>query len=226
MKTISLIFLFISLLTVPASFSFANGTPQFGKAKSDQYFIQRKRKVANIVNVKDDPHNVAPVAQRAPESATHYLALQAGFFIDDKAHRWGEKSTDTDIGKWNLGVTYQIGEWVNSMDLHFRADFQSFKVDGESANKMSLMSLVTFPDVRSGFPLYFGAGAGVGIFFDQVDDESSLSFDYQLVLGGRLLNVYESIGLIAEAGVKNHIFLTSKGQFNGYFFTTGAIFNF
>lgn len=231
--------LFLFIITLFFSFNIQSETlklPKFGKKKSDTYFHARqKRQVANsgVVTVGEDPYQ-APVAQQPARQqsrllnseGTHVMAIQAGFYLDDKAHRWGPKSTAEDVGQWNLGVTYQMGEWVNSMDLYFRADFQGYKVEDESANKMSLLGLVTFPDIRSGFPIYFGAALGVGIFFDQIEDESSLSLDYQIVLGARVLDIYEGIGFIAETGVKNHVFLTSKGQFNGYFFSLGAVFKF
>ena len=233
--------LYLFIITLFFSFNIHSETlelPKFGKKKSDTYFHARQkrqaqRQLANsgVVTVGEDPYQ-APVAQQPPRQqildsqGTHVMALQVGFFLDDKAHRWGPESTEEDVGQWSLGVTYQMGEWVNSMDLYFRADLQGYKVEDESANKLSLLGMVTFPDIRSGFPIYFGAGLGLGIFFDQIEDESSLSLDYQIVLGARVLDIYEGIGFIAEAGVKNHVFLTSKGQFNGYFLSLGAVFKF
>ena len=154
------------------------------------------------------------------------MAIMGGFFLSEKAHRWGSNPSEEDVGSWNMGVTYQIGEWVNSMDLLFRGDVQSYSVEGESPKKLSLLGMVAFPDVKSGFPLYFGAGAGLGIFFEQTDDESNLSLDYQIVVGGRIDRIFNDIGVVIEGGVKNHLFLTSKGQFNGYFLNAGAVFNF
>lgn len=80
--------------------------------------------------------------------------------------------------------------------------------------------------MKSGFPLYFGGGAGVGVFFKQLRDESSLSLDYQLVMGLRLLRLIGETGLVLETGMKNHVHLLSDGQYNGVFLTLGAAFNF
>ncbi len=254
MKFLPVLLMFF--LVAPLSHAEYKPAPQYGKKKADSYFIQRNsRRVQNTVVVPDDPYaqpqqnnnkqqspqqlqnkrQQAPVQQqqqyfppRASQQSPgpHVMALQLGFFVDDKAHRWGKKSNDEDVGQWNLGVTYLLGEWLNSMDLYFRGDLIGYKIDDEASNKLSLNGLITFPDVRSGFPIYFGGGLGLGVFFDQVDDESNLSFDYQLLVGARVLDIYNGIGFIAEAGVKNHVFLTSTGQFNGYFFSLGSVFRF
>ena len=162
----------------------------------------------------------------AASSASHYLALHLGGFLEDKAYRWGEKSTDEDVGNLTVGVTYRVGEWKNSMDLFFRADVVSYEVDDEKPTKLSVMPVVTFPDASSQFPLYFGAGAGLGVFFKQAQDESSLSFDYQVLVGGRFFDVFDQVGLLFETGLKNHIHLLSDGQYNGVFLSAGTVFDF
>ena len=153
------------------------------------------------------------------------MMLGLGAFVNSKSHKWGPDSEDP--GEFTANVTYRFGEWVNSMDLLFRLEYQTFDVGiGKDPKKFSLMPVIIFPDARSAFPVYFGAGAGVGIFMSQPDDESNLSFDYQLFLGGRLLNVMDSLGFFVEAGIKNHVHLLSSGQFDGVFVTFGSVFTF
>jgi hypothetical protein len=157
----------------------------------------------------------------------HFLMVGLGSFIDSKAYKWGPLDRVDDPGQFNAGLTYRFGEWVNSMDFMVRMEYQMFDVKGnQDPKKISLLPMIFFPDARSGFPLYFGAGLGLGIFMDQPDDESSLSLDYQLVLGGRILNVFNSVGFFAETGLKNHFHLLSSGQFNGVFVTFGSVFTF
>ena len=69
-------------------------------------------------------------------------------------------------------------------------------------------------------------GAGLGVFFRQVEEESNLSFDYQLVLGVRFLDVINSTGFFMEYGMKNHVQLLSDGQVNGNAISAGATFAF
>ncbi len=160
-------------------------------------------------------------------SADHYMMIGLGAYVNSKSYKWGPKRSDDDPGEFTASVTYRYGEWVNSMDMLFRIEYQTFDVEAEKdPKKLSILPMIIFPDARSGFPLYFGAGVGLGVFMSQPDDESSLSFDYQLVLGGRMLNVFNTVGFFVETGIKNHIHLLSSGQFDGVFVTFGSAFTF
>ena len=166
---------------------------------------------------------VRAITAFSPQS--HYLALHAGGFFEDKTYNWGSEFEEN-VGGMSLGFTYRMGEWVNSSDFMFRVDYTAFDVGSGRSTKLSFLPSVSFPDANSGFPLYFGAGIGPGVYFKQLDGESSLSLDYQLFAGARFYNVFESIGLTFESGLKNHINVLSDGQFNGVFFTLGTVFIF
>lgn len=193
--------------------------PPTGKKAAQEYFIKRKKSQPAKSNYKTQSKDYTP------GPAERYLSLQVGLFFDEESYKWAE-GNDDDVSQLNGGVTYRMGEWVNSMDMNFRADITSYDLKQGKAVKLSLLPLITFPDVRSRFPLYFGAGAGLGVFFKQIRDESHISFDYQVVAGGRLFNIVENMGLVAEVGMKNHVLLLSDGQFNGAFFSLGALFEF
>lgn len=211
MKQIFLIWL--SLLMLGAFSAEAAPQQNVGKKAADQYFKKRKK--------------AAQTRVRRPSAASkaRYMALHLGAYVNEDTYKWGEKGNN-DVGQLMGGVTYRVGEWTNSMDLLFRGDVMSFEVDDANPVKLSLMPMITFPDARSEFPLYFGAGAGIGVFFKQARGESSLSFDYQVVAGGRFFNVFDDIGLTFEAGVKNSILLFSDGQHNGVFTAVGTVFQF
>lgn len=166
-----------------------------------------------------------PEAAVSSGSSDHYLALHIGKIVSGEAWEWGERGKQTNTGSYSTGVTYRVQEW-RTMDLNVRIDFNEYKVVGESPLKMSLLPLLIFPDASSKFPLYFGFGGGLGIFFKQVPDESQISFDYQLIMGARFFNVMNTTGFFIETGMKNHLLLTSSGQFNGAFLTAGALFTF
>jgi hypothetical protein len=191
-----------------------------GKSEAQKMFLKRKNSRTQVENSEDS-------GSRAPNSvgAPRYLALQFGLFPDEETYKWGKKGND-DVGNYLVGVTYRVGEWTNSMDLAIRADLVTYEVDDKKPIKLSLLPVVTFPDAKSGFPLYFGAGVGLGVYFKQLDNESSLSFDYQLIAGTRFFNLLGSAGIIFEIGLKNQLFILSDGQHNGVYGSLGGVFTF
>ena len=166
---------------------------------------------------------------RTPSSGTssdHYLAIHLGWFVNDNAYKWGAPDNQTNVGRYNFGLTYRMGEWVNSMDLLFRFDVSQINLAEGKVTKFSILPVITFPDATSRFPLYFGAGLGLGVFGTQIAGESALSLDYQLLAGARFFNIWGTTGVFVEGGIKNHLFLLSDGQFNGTFIATGLVFTF
>jgi hypothetical protein len=148
-----------------------------------------------------------------------------GTYVSDTAYKWG-MDNQSEVGDVNAGVTYRVGEWVNSMDLGIRIDFSSYGLEAGRAGKLSFLPVITFPDASSRFPLYFGAGLGLGIFTTQISGESALALDYQLFMGVRFFEIFQNAGFFLEAGMKNHVHLVSDGQFNGTFVTLGPVFTF
>lgn len=159
-------------------------------------------------------------------ASEHYLALHVGRYMASQSYEWSKDGQEDDVGHNSFGVTYRMGEWKSSMDLGLRIDYNEFEVAGEKPTKLSFMPILTFPDASSKFPLYFGAGMGLGVFFKQVSNKSAISLDYQLFAGARFFNVFENTGFFIEAGLKNHIFLLSTGQLNGTFLSAGLVFTF
>lgn len=185
-----------------------------GEKRAREYFQKR-------------PKNETPYSRRpASEGGTpRYLALHVGSFFTSQAYKWGH-SEQGDKAKLNVGLTYRLGEWVNSMDLALRVDYTTYDFPEGQARKLSADFIFTFPDANSRFPLYFGAGIGPGFMIKQIADESILALDYSLIAGARFLNVIESMGFMVETGLKNHIHLLSDGQFNGVFVNVGTVFTF
>lgn len=159
-------------------------------------------------------------------SSDHYLAVHIGGYVSDNSYRWGLPDNQKDIGDATVGVTYRLGEWQHAMDLALRVDYSAYGLQDGTAGKLSFVPMITFPDASSKFPLYLGAGIGLGIFTKQVSSESALAFDYQLVLGARFFEVIGNAGFFIEAGIKNHILILSDGQFNGTFVAVGPVFTF
>ncbi len=197
--------------------------PKVGKGAAADYFKARgHRDTASAAEAKD-------ASDRRP-AANHgvdrYLTLHMGTFLSDKAYRWGNNSSDSNVGSGMFGVTYRVGEWKSSMDLLLRAEILSYKIDGERPTKLSFMPIIAFPDSRSDFPLYFGVGAGAGVFFKQVSGSSDLSLDYAVVMGSRFPNLFGDAGLFIETGIKGQFFLLSEGQQQGVYLLAGGVFVF
>lgn len=213
MKLLCIALLFSSATSVAQMVEVQDNPPATGPQRAQEYFRERK--------------NQAPAASESSSRGPkpRYLALHVGSFFSDRGYKWGD-GDQKNIGKLNAGVTYRLGEWVNSMDFSLRVDYFGFKLDEGDARKLAFSTIITFPDANSRFPLYFGGGIGFGMFLKQINDESALSFDYQLLAGVRLLDLLDSLGLMVETGVKNHLHLLGNGQFNSVFINVGTVFLF
>ncbi len=155
-----------------------------------------------------------------------YFNIHLGGFTDSVSYAWNGQRKVEGLGRRNYGVTYLLDNWTRGMDLSLRVELTSFYLEEEDILKMSLLPLITFPQFKTGFPLYLGFGIGPGVFFKQLSESSNLSLDYQLVFGVRMIDVLGSMGFFVESGLKNHLHLLSEGQFNGLFVSIGAVFTF
>lgn len=198
--------LLVGLLSSDAVFAQA---PKVGREAAAGYFQRR-----------------SPTQEVSSGPADHYLALHVGRFMSSEAWEWGQSSRKENVGSNTFGLTYRMYEWSNSMDLAIRVDFTEYNVADEKPLKMSFLPMLMFPDATSRFPLYFGGGIGMGVFFKQIKDKSPLALDYQLIVGARFFDVFENVGFFVETGLKNQLLLTSSGQFNGVFLSGGAVFTF
>lgn len=194
-------------------------TKKTGKESAQEYFKSDAEK--NEVNHPSESSS----GPRYIQSGEHYLAISAGNHIQGDAWGWGQKEKQKNTGAAFADVTYRYDEWGQT-DLDIRIDFSEYSLLDERPMKMAFMPLIVFPEASSKFPLYFGAGAGLGVFFKQLPDESNVTFDYILFMGARFFNVYGSTGFFIETGLKNHLHLTSDGQFNGTYLAGGAVFTF
>lgn len=209
--TRNFLFSILFLTSVAGSLPAMAQQPQVGRGAAAKYFPPREpnQESGGVIGAAD-----------------HFMAIGLGTFTSSQAYEWGGKGKEENVGGTNVEMTYRVGEWANSMDMNIRVEFIEYKVAGQKPTKLSFMPLLTFPDASSKFPLYFGAGVGLGIFTSQIPDESVISLDYELIAGARFFNVFENTGFFLESGLKNHLLLLSSGQFNGVFVAAGAIFTF
>lgn len=200
----------------------ARFSPRVGRQAAAKYMAPERPDAAKAETTGSEDSNRSP----AGTPSDHYLAVHVGWFVNDNAYKVGAPESQTNVGRYNFGLTYRMGEWVNSMDLLFRFDVSRYAYAEGGVTKFSLMPMITFPDASSRFPLYFGAGIGLGVFGNQLAGESTLALDYSLVGGARFFNLWGQTGLFVEGGVKNHLHLLSDGQFNGTFIASGLVFTF
>lgn len=208
--------------------------PQVGRRAAARYMGKKGDASTETAQAAPDTQPQQPAhsaeGRRRPSAVSspgdHYMAVHVGAFLSDNAWLWGDPKAQTNVGGWNLGVTYRVGEWVNSMDLAVRIDAINYNLHDGHATKLSFMPAVTFPDASARFPLYFGAGAGLGVFVQQLTAKSPLSLDYTLFGGVRFFDVLENTGFFIEGGLKNHFLLLSDGQFNGIYTALGCVFTF
>jgi hypothetical protein len=159
-------------------------------------------------------------------SSDHFLGLHFGTQLGTEAYEWGQRGREDGVGRLTFGLTYKFDSWGTRADSNLRVDFNEFELKDEKPLKMSILPLVTFPEATSKFPMYFGAGAGVGVFFKQLREETPITFDYQLVVGTRFFDVFENSGFFVETGMKNHLQILTSGQVNSTFLAAGALFTF
>lgn len=209
--------LFIVLLLLSGGLANA-GAPKVGRSAAAKYFAKNPEE-----QVKMARSTASEVVGLGSEE--RYLAFGASLFTKSESYNWGGSSKEEDAGKYGLDMTYRLSE-SNFVDYALRVSYSEFQPRNQKANKMSFMYSATLPDAGSKFPLYFGAAAGAGVFFTQLPDESPVTLDYQLFLGLRIFNLFDSTGFYVEGGMKNHVQLTSDGQLNGTYFSAGAIFTF
>lgn len=208
-------FLSVLILLFSTQFVSAEGTPRVGRKAAAKYFSKEA----------EPEQQMASEESRSISAGDGLLMLHVGGYTESTSYQWKDSAKRTGVGSATYGLTYLFSEW-NGLDVNLRFDFNEYKLDEERATKLSFMPLWTFPRAQAKFPLYFGFGAGAGVFFTQVEDESNLSLDYQLVAGARFADVIENFGLFVEFGMKNHLHLLSDGQFNGTALSGGAVFTF
>lgn len=206
------------LLLLISSFAWGQSyeAPVVGRKAASKYFQRSPNKDFQETEVSSS-------SSPLPEGQ-EVLMLSLGSFIRSESFFWASQSYQN-IGKANYGVTYLFDRW-KGLDRHFRFEFQEYEVAGHSPRKLAIMPIITFPRTEKKFPLYFGFGLGLGLFFQQIPGESNLSLDYQLVAGTRFFDLFDKVGVFAEIAMKNHLHILSDGQFNGTALNTGLVFSF
>jgi hypothetical protein len=158
------------------------------------------------------------------EPSTNLLMIHYGQFVNSDAYSWADQSPVDGAGLSTVGVTYGLDRW-SGFDVNIRVDIMNYNVGGTAAQQLAVMPLITFPRSQSKFPIYFGVGAGPGIFTQQLTNKSALALDYELLVGARFTDLYQGVGTFIEGAMKNDFFALSTGQFIGTALEFGLVFS-
>ncbi|MBE8163073.1 MAG: hypothetical protein HAW63_03705 [Bdellovibrionaceae bacterium] len=165
-------------------------------------------------------------SDRAANFNQRYLNFYLYNAIKDTAYSWGKENSSHQLLKWSVGISYKWANFKRFGDSIFKVKVSSFNINKKEVLKNSFLVGVSFPDIDSGFPFYFGVSIGPGFFLSQLPSESILSLDYQGYLGFRFLNIYNTMGAFLEWGFDNHFLLLSSGQYNSVYLAVGLSFVF
>ena len=186
-------------------------TPRVGRAAASKYF-------------KSSAPQTRAAATRS-EDFSNALWIHLGKAMNSTSYSWEKQGKEEGVATNSFGVSYVFDE-LAALDLVFRADVNEYALSESKASKLSLMPVVSFPRVETRFPLYFGLGAGLGVYFQQLASKSQIALDYQLFAGVRFLDLSPGVGVFLEYGLKNHVHLLSEGQLNGSYLSLGPYFTF
>jgi hypothetical protein len=192
---------------------------EVGPGAAQKYF--RKNSSRSPSDATESPPNSS-----SSPAEEHYLALGIGGFVSGDSYSWGMNAHNGGVGGLVGELTYRIGHLSALADWALRADLMGYQLPDGRASQLAISPCLMFPDSSSHFPLYFGIGAGPGIFLQQISQSSTIAINYQLFAGIRFFDVIDNAGFFLETGLKNMFLLTSQGQFNGAYLTAGAVFAF
>ena len=126
-----------------------------------------------------------------------------------------------------LGFSQRIKEFPARGDLNLRVELQSLRLLSHRTELISIVPVFIFPDVRSGFPVYVGAGGGMSLLpLHLVRRQPALSLTGQIFAGLRLVDWYKNAGLSGEMSLKTHLPFYDRELYMEIFITLGFLFSF
>ena len=202
-------FHFILLLFLCVSFE------AYGAAQKDvksgytyvlkNYFTSRR---PNFFSHKGSPRNLS-------------LYMGSSFFGETK------DKTLPAFSSFIFGFNQRIKEIPTIGDLNLQIGIQSIKLETHRGILVEITPRFTLPDIRSGFPIYVGAGGGFGLFPRHVvKGLPSLSFNAQIFTGIRLLDLYYNLGVTGEINLKMQVPFNDLKTYLELFASLGFVFSF
>lgn len=104
-----------------------------------------------------------------------------------------------------LSFTQDIRKVEKLGDLQLRASLTISEQERSKEISLELTPLFTFPEIETGFPIYFGFGFGFGFYpFYIIEKKPSFSFHSPFLIGLRFFELYSNLGAGAELDLRMH----------------------
>ena len=104
-----------------------------------------------------------------------------------------------------LGFNRRLKEIPQLGDLNLQAAVISSQMATHRAVLLEITPRLTIPEIRTAFPLYVGAGLGLGFYPRYIIREQPfLSVNSQFFIGLRFFDLYYNLGFSAELNLKIH----------------------
>lgn len=125
-----------------------------------------------------------------------------------------------------MGFQQQIGSAPLLEDLYLKTEIQNFHLKRGRATQINITGAFSRPGWEKGFPVYVGAGGGLGFYpFHILKGRSFASLNAQFFTGLRLLNLYENLGLNLELSLHLHYPFSEQELYMDVFAGLGAFFS-
>ena len=105
-----------------------------------------------------------------------------------------------------FGINQKVREIKEFGDVNIQFSFASLQLENQKALLLEVTPQLSFPEMRSAFPLYMGLGVGLGFYPRNIIRKSpSLSLSGEGFIGLRFLNFYHNLGFSSEISLKMQI---------------------
>ena len=151
------------------------------------------------------------------------LYLGSSIYSDSASTDFEQKA----FSEWLIGFQQQVKEVSNLGDFNLKAELQNFRLNTGRATQINLTPVFSLPEIKNGFPIYVGLGAGMGFYpYLILKGKSFFSLNTQFFVGLRLINFYENLGLNAELVLHIHMPFQDNHLHMDTFANLGVVFSF
>lgn len=177
------IFLFILLLFFLPSWAEEKSEKKYGyRYIIDNYFAKRKAE-----------------GSYSNYSRNFILSLGTAFYRESTEQSFKPFSSNM------LSFNQKIKEIYHFGDFNLHISLFSSQMRKQRATLIEITPRISIPEIRTAFPLYIGAGVGMGLYpYHIVRKLPSLSINSHLFIGLRFFDLYHNLGLSAEIILRVH----------------------
>ena len=119
-----------------------------------------------------------------------------------------------------------IGDWNLNLEIHSMALAVHTKKPQREI-LLNISSTFSVPDIRSGFPVFVGAGGSFGLFPRHIiKQKPAISVGAQIFTGFRILDWYKNVGLQTSLNLKMYVPFNDKKLYMELIANFGFLFSF